>query len=94
MRTFLVKNRTMFHFPAMTSPPRRFSLLHQLLWHWMMGMTLGILCAGLLLFTNAPGLADHLTSLSARLIFLLSVGFSFGVGATLTGAMLHICGDC
>jgi hypothetical protein len=61
-----------------------------LLWHCLMGVALGVLCAGLLL--QVPSSAgDSLivgpeTSFKT-LRFLLSFAFLFGLGATLTGAM-------
>ncbi len=63
----------------------------QLLWHCLMGITLGVLCAGLLLHVPTaaadtgliPGPVDSLKTLR----FLLSFAFVFGLGATLTGAM-------
>lgn len=62
----------------------------QLLWHCLMGITLGVLCAGLLLqVPSAAGnslIAGPETSLKT-LRFLLSFAFLFGLGATLTGAM-------
>jgi NhaP-type Na+/H+ or K+/H+ antiporter len=64
--------------------------LQQLLWHCLMGVALGVLCAGLLL--QVPSSAGD--SLIAgpensykTLRFLLSFAFLFGLGATLTGAM-------
>jgi hypothetical protein len=54
-----------------------------------MGTTLGVLCAGLLLISDAPDLIDHPASLLARFVFLVSVGLSFGLGASMTGAMFH-----
>jgi hypothetical protein len=61
----------------------------QLLWHCVMGITLGIICVGLLLQIagSHPGnLIQGPNTLFARLRFLLEVAFFFGVGATLTGA--------
>ncbi|MGH6671326.1 MAG: hypothetical protein ACRECE_00665 [Xanthobacteraceae bacterium] len=54
-----------------------------------MGITLGIICAGLLLQIGAShpsGLLGEPDTFVARLRFLLTVAFLFGVGATLTGA--------
>lgn len=50
-------------------------------------MTLGIVCAGVLLVADAPGLIARPSSLSARLLFLLTIGLFFGFGATLTGVL-------
>jgi uncharacterized membrane protein YeiB len=76
----------------MPDPHRRAprSLFQQLLWHCLMGVTLGVLCAGLLLQVPSSA-ADTLIATPASsfktLRFLLSFAFLFGVGATLTGAM-------
>ncbi len=64
-------------------------LIQQLLWHCLMGITLGIICAGLLLQIGAgdpTGLIAGPVTLVARLRFLLEAAFFFGTGATLTGA--------
>ncbi len=62
----------------------------QLLWHCLMGIALGVLCAGLLLHVptaeGASLIAGPETSYKT-LRFLLSFAFLFGLGATLTGAM-------
>jgi hypothetical protein len=61
----------------------------QLLWHCLMGITLGIICVGLLLQIagSHPGnLIEGPDTLFARLRFLVEVTFLFGIGATLTGA--------
>lgn len=74
----------------MSNREKRISLVGQLAWHWMMGMTLGILCGGFLLVANTPELhhlIGRLGSSLARLEFLISVGISFGASATLTGVM-------
>jgi hypothetical protein len=64
--------------------------LQQLLWHCLMGITLGVLCAGLLLHVPRAA-ADSLiaapVSSFKTLRFLLSFAFVFGLGATLTGAI-------
>ena len=62
----------------------------QLLWHCLMGVTLGVLCAGLLLHvprSASDGLIAAPASSLKTLRFLLSFAFAFGVGATVTGAM-------
>lgn len=62
----------------------------QLLWHCLMGITLGVLCAGLLLHVpsaTAGGLIPAPASSFKTLRFLLSFAFVFGLGATLTGAV-------
>jgi hypothetical protein len=74
----------------MREPGTRPAVLLQLACHWLMGMALGVLCAGLLLITKAPevvSLVGASASAHARLIFLVSVGISFGFSATLTGAI-------
>lgn len=62
----------------------------QLLWHCLMGIALGVLCAGLMLHVPTSGgnslIAGPETSYKT-LRFLLSFAFLFGLGATLTGAM-------
>lgn len=61
----------------------------QLLWHCLMGITLGVICAGLLLQIGASHpsvLLGGPDTLFARLRFLLTLAFLFGAGATLTGA--------
>lgn len=62
----------------------------QLLWHCLMGITLGVLCAGLLLHVPsayATSLIPAPVSSFKTLRFLLSFAFVFGLGATVTGAM-------
>lgn len=62
----------------------------QLLWHCLMGIALGVLCAGLLLHVpsaNAASLLPAPGSSLKTLRFLLSFAFIFGIGATLTGAV-------
>jgi hypothetical protein len=71
--------------PRAPRPP-----LRQLFWHCLMGVALGVLCAGLLL--QVPSSAgDNLIvgpAISFKTLrFLLSFAFLFGLGATLTGAM-------
>jgi hypothetical protein len=71
-------------------PPPSF---RKLLWHWMMGITLGLVFAGLLLHSGAlqaKGLVDGPLSRAMTLRILLTVAFVFGVGATLTGAMFIV----
>lgn len=80
--------------PFMSDPQQPYrslrQSLRQLLWHWMMGTMLGIVCAGLLLNADITALAslDNPASFLGRLVFLGSVGIAFGLGAVLTGAML------
>jgi hypothetical protein len=74
----------------MPNPRRQLPEFYQLLWHGAMGMTLGILCAGILLVAHVPvttHVVDQPISMLARFIFLVTVGLSFGIGAALTGAM-------
>ncbi len=75
--------------------PRQLPKMRQLLGHSMMGMALGILCAGLLLAGHVTDIAQLVNTQQqpwlARLVFLVSVGFSFGLGATLTGALFLSC---
>jgi len=62
----------------------------------MMGTTLGVVFAGLLLHSGAlqaVGLVDAPVGLSARLGILLVVACVFGVGATLTGALFLLVGE-
>jgi hypothetical protein len=71
--------------PRQSRPP-----LEKLMWHGMMGITLGILFAGLLVHSGAlqaKGLIVGPLSLRATLQILLTFAFLFGVGATLTGAL-------
>lgn len=77
----------------MSQKPGSRITLRQLLWHGMMGTALGILCAGMLLVSRLPELQpflDDLSSALARLLFLLAIGLSFGLCATLTGAMFLV----
>lgn len=72
------------------SPSIRQSI-KQLLWHGLMGTALGVLCAGLLLQIGAShhdAFIDGPETMAARLRFLLTVAFLFGIGSTLTGATL------
>jgi hypothetical protein len=65
------------------------SLLRQLLWHCLMGTTLGVICGGLLLQIGASqpdALIHGADTIASRLRLLLTVAFIFAVGATLTGA--------
>lgn len=80
--------------PPSFKPPSskpRFTF-RQLLWHCMMGMTLGILCAGLLLYTRIPELLplDQPGAMVSRFGYLLAVGIPFGICATLTGALFTV----
>jgi hypothetical protein len=63
--------------------------IRQLLWHSLMGIILGVICAGLLLQisgSHPDNLIDGPDTLLVRLRFVLKLAFFFGVGATLTGA--------
>jgi hypothetical protein len=74
----------------MSNPREQNSSSPQLAWHWMMGTALGVLCGGLRLVTALPEsqlLIDDPASSLSRLVFLISIGLAFGIGATLTGAM-------
>jgi hypothetical protein len=54
-----------------------------------MGITLGVLCGGLLLqigSSHPEALMHGADTIAARLCFLLTIAFFFGFGATLTGA--------
>jgi NhaP-type Na+/H+ or K+/H+ antiporter len=65
------------------------SLFRELLWHCLMGITLGVICGGLLLQIGASqpdALMHGADTMAARLCLLLTVALLFGVGATLTGA--------
>jgi len=65
----------------------------KLLWHGMMGITLGVIFAGLLLCSGAlqaDGFVDGHVGLLARLGILLTVAFVFGIGATLTGVLFLV----
>ena len=67
-----------------------YSTWRQLLWHWMMGTALGILCAGVLLTSHAPELQPLFAGPAdafLRLMFLVLIGASFGMCATVTGAL-------
>jgi hypothetical protein len=62
----------------------------QLLWHCLMGVALGVLCAGLLLHVPsaaAGSLMPPPENSLKTLRFLLSFAFIFGLGATVTGAI-------
>ena len=76
----------------MSDPHRRapHPSFQQLVWHCLMGITLGVLCAGLLLHVPsavAGSLIPAPVSSFKTLRFLLTFAFVFGLGATLTGAM-------
>lgn len=63
--------------------------IRQLLWHSLMGIILGIICAGLLLQiagSHPDNLIDGPDTLLDRLRFVLKLAFFFSLGATLTGA--------
>jgi hypothetical protein len=65
--------------------------IRALAWHWLMGMALGVLCGGFRLVTSNPTsklLADDPALSLSRLGFLITMGMAFGLGATLTGAIL------
>ena len=69
-------------------PPR--PSFQQLLWHCLMGVTLGVLCAGLLLHVPSAAARSLIPTPSGSLKtlrFLLSFAFIFGLGATVTGAV-------
>ncbi len=77
----------------MSNSPEPKLPFRKLLWHGMMGMTLGIVFAGLLLHSGAlqaDGFIDDSVGLFARLGILLTVACVFGVGATLTGALFLV----
>ena len=76
----------------MHKPPEQYLFLRRLVWHGMMGMALGIVFAGVLLFSHVSTLAllDNAGDLSSRLIFLVAVGLFFGIGALLTGAVFLV----
>jgi cytochrome bd-type quinol oxidase subunit 2 len=70
-------------------PPSVVPLIKQLTWHCLMGVALGVLCAGLLLqidSSHSDALIHGADTMAARFRFLLTVAFFFGAGATLTGA--------
>ena len=69
-------------------PPQAYAFVRQLLWHCLMGIALGVFCGGLLLQIGAshPEALMRADTIAARLWFLLTIAFFFGVGATLTGA--------
>ncbi len=65
----------------------------KLLWHGMMGVTLGVIFAGLLLHSGAlqaDGFVDAPVGVLARLGILLTIACVFGIGATLTGAIFLV----
>ncbi len=65
----------------------------KLLWHGMMGITLGVIFAGLLLYSGAlqaDGFVDAHIGALARLGILLTIACVFGTGATLTGALFLV----
>jgi cytochrome bd-type quinol oxidase subunit 2 len=73
----------------MSKRPSILPLIKQLTWHCLMGVALGVLCAGLLLQIGAAhpdALIHGSDTILARLRFLLTVAFFFGLAATLTGA--------
>jgi hypothetical protein len=76
----------------MRKPLAQYVFLRRLLWHGMMGATLGVVCAGALLFSGSSALAllDGASDPSVRLDVLLTVGLAFGMAATLTGAMFLV----
>jgi Na+/H+-dicarboxylate symporter len=77
--------------PKLISSAR--SLIKHLIWHFLMGIVLGILCAGLMLQIDAAhsaALVHGGDSALARLRFLLIAALFFGVGATVTGAALMV----
>jgi hypothetical protein len=76
----------------MPKPPSSvLPLIKQLVWNCLMGVTLGVLCGGLLLQIGAShpdALLHGADTIAARLRFLVMIAFLFGAGATLTGAAL------
>jgi hypothetical protein len=67
--------------------------IHKLAWHCMMGITLGLLFAGLLLHSGelqAKGLVDGPLSRIVALRFMLTAAFVFGIAATLTDGMFLV----
>jgi len=65
----------------------------KLLSHGMMGITLGVIFAGLLLHSGAlqaDGFVDAHVGVLARLAILLTIACVFGIGATLTGALFLV----
>jgi len=80
----------------MSNSPEPKPTFHNLLWHGMIGTTLRVVFAGLLLHSGAlqaVSLVDAPVGLSARLGILLVVACVFGVGATLTGALFLLVGE-
>jgi hypothetical protein len=73
---------------------KRLSVSH-LLWHWMMGSTLGLLCAGYLLVAQVNEFQILFGSPASmcRLIYLAAAGLFVGIGATLTGALFLVTDD-
>lgn len=66
--------------------PRTYTIALGLLPRFVKAMALGVFCAGLLLLDQQVRLATVIAvrqHLPLRLIFLLSIGISFGLGATL-----------
>jgi hypothetical protein len=77
----------------MPNRPQPQSSPTKLVWHCMMGITLGLLFAGLLLHSGelqAKGLVEGPLTRMVALRFLLTAAFLFGIGATLTGAMFLV----
>jgi uncharacterized membrane protein YedE/YeeE len=71
-------------------PPCQLPKIRQLLCDWIMGVTVGVLFGGMLLITHvvdAHLLVDVPQPWLARLVFLILAGFSFGLGAVLTGTL-------
>jgi hypothetical protein len=65
------------------NPPFR-----RLLWHWMMGVTLGIVFAGIVLQSGeleAKGFLHQPLTHAVALHILLTAAFLFGAGAAFTG---------
>jgi hypothetical protein len=76
----------------MRKPSTKKLSVRHLLWHLMMGTALGVLCAGLLLFSSLPELAPLVGPAGSfdRFEFLLGGGLFFGIGAMLTGVMFLV----
>ncbi len=76
----------------MRKPPTQHLFLRRLLWHWMMGTTIGIIFAGALLVSRVPALEpfDGAGDVAGSVVFLIAVGLFFGIGALLTGAVFLV----
>ena len=77
----------------MSNSPEPKPTFHNLLWHGMIGTTLRVVFAGLLLHSGAlqaDDFVDAPVGLLARLGILLTVACVFGIGTTLTGALFLV----